>query len=142
VPAAGDSAATVAVVCLAACVLAGCGRAESRDDGALSPEVVAQIGRAKDATVPAGVTLTRYAGPTRKDVVVSAECTFEVQVGWAAYESEVTGLLRIAGYEPLAATDGGVAFAKHVPGDAYRVRIEREGSPSKLVTVRVSATPD
>jgi hypothetical protein len=50
--------------------------------------------------------------------------------------------LRRAGYEPrLASADEGV-FSKHVPGDAYRIRIVRDRSVPRRVTVTFSAGPD
>jgi hypothetical protein len=65
--------------------------------------------------------------------LASAEWSFNVQVGWVTYRNEVITSLQKAGYELLTDTGDSVAFARHVPGDSYRVSVERKESASEMV---------
>jgi hypothetical protein len=128
---------------LVSCVLVCCGGAERTDDRRISQEIEAQMTIAKAATIPSGATLAESSGPTRKGPVVSAEWAFDTEKAWNVYRSEAADSLQRSGYEALSTTPDAFAFAKHIPGDTYRVRIEGKGSASVTrVTVSFSASPD
>jgi uncharacterized lipoprotein YajG len=132
------SALRVLAACVASSFLAGCGGS----DRSITRQVETQLSIARDATIPAGVTLLVNSGPTRESSLVSAEWSFNVQVGWVTYRNEVITSLQKAGYELLTATGDSLAFARHVPGDSYRVSIARKESASDVVRVRFAASPD
>lgn len=53
-----------------------------------------QIGAAKDATIPAGVTLLGSSGPTRDRQSVSAEWSFDAPTDWRPYLEQAEASLR------------------------------------------------
>ena len=130
------------IACVVSCLLVACGGSETRGDRSISTEVEAQLTMARDATIPAGVTLAQSSGPTHNGSVVSAEWSFEVEAGWIPYGRQATASLQSAGYDLVTKTDDALALARHIPGDAYRVRIRRDGATPAGVTVSFTASPD
>lgn len=126
--------------CVASGLLAACG-GSSGSDRAITREVEVQLSIAKDATIPVGVTLLAGSGPTREGNVISADWAFEAPTDWRPYREQAEESLRRAGYEPVRTTNYDSAYARHVPGDAYRVVIVREASSAR-VTVTFRAGPD
>lgn len=99
-----------------------------------------QLSIAKDATIPAGVTLRAGSGPTRAGDLVSAEWSFDAPTDGQPYREQADGSLRRAGYEPVATANDEAAYAGHVPGDAHRILIVRDTSTAR-VTVTFRAGP-
>ena len=129
------------VACAGSCLLAACGGTRDSDARTIAREVEAQIAVARDATIPAGITLSGSSGPKREAHWVRADWAFEAPADWQRYLEGTVASLRRSGYEPVGT--GGLAYAKHVPGDVYRVHIARgESSPASRVTVTFHAGPD
>jgi hypothetical protein len=132
---AGRPAVKGATPWVLSCVLIACG-------GAPDAAVEAQFAVARNATIPSGVRLADSSGPTRQAHMVSAEWSFDLQTDWDAYTSQGVAALERAGYETVDKVEHGLAFAKHIPGDSYRLRITRKGPASARVTVIFSVSPD
>jgi hypothetical protein len=132
------SALGALAACVASSVLADCGGSGK----SITRQVETQLSITRDATVPPGVMLLDNSGPTRESSLVYAEWSFNVQVGWVTYRNEVITSLQKAGYELLTDAGDSVAFTRHVPGDSYRVSVERKESASEMVMVRFRASPD
>jgi hypothetical protein len=133
----------VSAVGLVSCVVIGCGGGPDANRERISLEVEAQLAAARTATVPQGVSLANSSGPTRQAYVVSADWSFDLQTDWDTYASRGVASLERSGYEAVGKGGDGLAFAKHLPGDSYRLRIARKGSPPAVrVTVTFSASPD
>ena len=121
--------------------LVACGP-ERGDQGPLTPETEAQLAFARKATISGSVQVVEVSGPTRQDTSVSAEWSFPVDTGWAAYSSQATSSLQSAGFI-VTTQDGLVSLSKQVAGDVYRVRIARgESGARPSVAVTFSASPD
>jgi hypothetical protein len=124
------------------CVLIGCG-APTTQGMRISSAVEMQLAAARNASIPAGITLADNSGPTRRGFLVLAEWSFGLRTDWDAYASEVMASFQRAGYEAVNRGPDSMAFANHVPGDSYRVRIARTDLASATrVTVSFSASPD
>jgi hypothetical protein len=129
-------------VCVGSSFLAACSSARDADSRSITREVEVQLATARGATIPGGVILTSSSGPTREGHSVSAEWSFEAPSDCRPYLEQAEASLRRAGYEPHSSTADEHMFSKHMPGDAYRVRLAHEGSPPRRVTVTFWAGPD
>jgi hypothetical protein len=128
--------------CAVAGLLSGCGGAPNADS-TITREVEAQLAIVRDATIPAGVTLVGSSGPEREAHSVSAEWSFEAPADWERYLDAAHASLRRSGFERLSTAASTLAYARHVPGDAYRVQISRDASSDRTrVTVTFLAAPD
>jgi hypothetical protein len=123
-------------------ILAACRAVPDADSRTISREVKGQVAAVKDATIPGGVTLLSSSGPRREGLSMSAEWAFELPTDWRAYVEQTDMSLRRVGYEPGRATADERVFSKHIPGDAYRVRLGLDRAGSKRVTVTFLAGPD
>jgi hypothetical protein len=123
--------------------LVGCIGGGSGDRTTVTREVGAQFAAAKDATIPVGVTLAEQSGPARDHDVVSAAWSFDLSTSWDEYRATAVTTLQRAGFDRLPTPEGSMGFAKHIPGDSYRITIERARAelPTR-VTVRFFSSPD
>lgn len=122
---------------------AGCGGSRAPQDRPISPQSETELAAARAATIPSGIRLVDSRGPSRQGLLVLAQWSFETGDGGQAYSSQAAAALHSAGYLSMTTTDGVLAFAKHVPGDVYRVEIApRSLGPPLNLSVRFSASPD
>ncbi len=127
---------------MALCLLAACGGTRDTREriGAVTQTKLQGI---RTATIPSGTTLTETLGPERRGISVVAEWSFKPQEDWPTYSGRVAPpLLAGTGYQPVDSQRvAGLSLSKHVPGDTYRVELERVTEPLRI-RVRFTASPD